>query len=71
MRAKPAGKHIQVCDNQVYRLHELVAGGEGIAIAEQGLSFGGGVLQTFGVNSNTCANGFFRGLYKKKEGTGV
>jgi hypothetical protein len=32
---------------------------------EQGLSFGGGSLQHFGINSNTSANGFIRGLYKK------
>lgn len=25
-------------------------------------------MQHFGVNSNTCANGFFKGLYKKKDG---
>lgn len=53
------------------RLNELCNTGDGIGIVEQGLSFGGGCLQNFGINSNTCANGFFRGIYKKKEGTGV
>jgi hypothetical protein len=49
------------------RLHELVAGGDGIAIVETGLSLGGGNLQHFGINSNTSANGFIRGFYKKKD----
>ena len=49
------------------RLHELVTCGDGIAVVEQGLSFGGGNLGQFGVNSNTSANGFIRGLYKRKD----
>ena len=49
------------------RLHELVVSGDGIGIIEQGISFGGGSLQDFGINSNTSANGFIRGLYKAKE----
>jgi hypothetical protein len=49
------------------KLHELIASGDGIGIVEKGLTFGGGVLQDFGINSNTSANGFIRGLYKAKE----
>jgi len=37
----------------------------GIAILESGLSFGGGCLQNFGLNSNTSANGFIKCLYRK------
>jgi hypothetical protein len=44
-----------------------VSSGDGIAIVEQGLSFGGGSLQYFGINSNTGANGFLKGFYKKKK----
>ena len=51
----------------LFRLHELVASGDGIGIVEQGLAFGGGALQEFGINSNTSANGFIRGIYKAKE----
>jgi hypothetical protein len=46
------------------RLQELL-NGDGIAIVEAGLSFGGGGLQNFGLNSNTSANGFIKCLYKK------
>ncbi len=46
------------------RLQELL-NGDGIAILEGGLSFGGGALQNFGLNSNTSANGFIKVLYKK------
>ena len=31
------------------------------------MSFGGGNLQNFGINSNTSANGFIKCLYRKKE----
>jgi hypothetical protein len=44
-----------------------VTTGEGIAIIEQGLTFGGGALQNFGINSNTSANGFIKCTYKKRE----
>lgn len=49
------------------RLNELVAKGDGIAIIDKGLAFGGGCLQNFGINSNTSANGFIKCLYKRKE----
>ena len=40
--------------------------GDGIALIEQGLAFGGGHLQNFGINSNTSANGFIKCLYKRR-----
>jgi len=46
------------------RLSQLLDG-DGIAILESGLSFGGGCLQNFGLNSNTSSNGFIKCLYKK------
>lgn len=49
------------------RLHELVATGDGLAIIEQGMSFGGGELQNFGLNSNTSARGFLKCAYRKRE----
>lgn len=49
------------------RLTELVNSGDGIAILEEGLSFGGGDLQYYGINSNTSANGFLKCTYKKRE----
>ena len=44
----------------------MVNGGDGMAIVDQGLSFGGGCLQQFGINSNTSANSFLKCLIKKK-----
>ena len=35
----------------------------GIAILDQGSSFGGGALASFGINSNTSANGFIKCSY--------
>lgn len=49
------------------RYHELVTTGEGLAILDQGLSFGGGDLQHFGIHSNTSARGFIKCTYKKKD----
>ena len=49
------------------RLHDLVTTGDGIAILESGLSFGGGDLGEYGINSNTSANGFIKCTYKKVE----
>lgn len=49
------------------RLPDLVATGEGIAILEQGMGFGGGDLVSYGINSNTSANGFMKQCYKKRE----
>ena len=48
-------------------MHDLVVNGDGIAILEEGMSFGGGELSKFGLNSNTSANGFLKCLYKKKQ----
>jgi len=49
------------------RLHEMVSSGDGIAILEMGLAFGGGDLQEYGINSNTSSNGFLKCTYKKRE----
>ena len=49
------------------RLNELINTGDGIAILEMGLGFGGGDLQEYGINSNTSANGFLKCCYKKRD----
>ena len=49
------------------RLNELVSSGDGLAILEQGLAFGGGDLVNFGINSNTSARGFIKCCYKKRD----
>lgn len=40
--------------------------GDGIAVLEKGLCLGGGQLQTYGLNSNTSANGFLKCLQLKQ-----
>ena len=50
-----------------FRLTELVAKGDGVAILDANMSFGGGTLCNFGINSNTSANGFIKCLYKRWE----
>lgn len=49
------------------RLNELASSGDGIAILEQGLTFGGGDLVNFGINSNTSASGFIKCCHKNRE----
>ena len=49
------------------RLYDLVSSGEGLAILDQGSSFGAGNLIDFGINSNTSAKGFLKCTYKVSE----
>lgn len=46
-------------------MNELIASGQGIAILEKKVSFGGGDLQNFGINSNTSSNSFLKATYNK------
>jgi hypothetical protein len=46
-------------------LTDLVTSGDGIAVLDAGIAFGGGALQSFGINSNTSASGFIRCMNKK------
>jgi hypothetical protein len=39
--------------------------GDSIAIIDEGMSFGGGNLGSYGINSNTSAFGFFKCTYRK------
>jgi len=41
--------------------------GDGIAIVESGLCFGGGNLYKYGINSNTSGGGFLKCGFKKKK----
>ena len=65
MHAKQTGNKALIL-NKCFRLTELVAKGESIAILDQGMAFGGGSLQNFGINSNTSANGFLKCMYRRK-----
>ena len=37
----------------------------GVAIIDEGISFGGGQLQNYGINSNTSAGGFLKAISKQ------
>ena len=39
--------------------------GDGLAIVDAGLTFGGGILGRYGINSNTSGGGFLKCTYKK------
>jgi hypothetical protein len=48
----------------MYRLNELLQG-DGLAIIDAGLNFGGGILGRYGINSNTSGGGFLKCAFKK------
>ena len=48
------------------KLESLVQTGKGLAILEQGNTFGGGSLQNYIINSNTSADGFLQCLQAQK-----
>lgn len=39
--------------------------GDGIAIVDAGINFGGGILGKYGINSNTSGGGFLKCTFKK------
>jgi len=39
--------------------------GDGLAIIDAGINFGGGILGKYGINSNTSGGGFLKCTYKK------
>lgn len=39
--------------------------GDSVAIIDDGISFGGGNLGMYGINSNTSASGFLKCLFRK------
>ena len=39
--------------------------GDGLAIIDAGINFGGGILGRYGINSNTSGGGFLKCTYKK------
>jgi hypothetical protein len=44
--------------------------GDGLAIIDAGLNFGGGILGRYGINSNTSGGGFLKCMAKKVKKTG-
>lgn len=39
--------------------------GDGVAILDKGINFGGGMLAQYGINSNTSANSFMKAIIRK------
>ncbi len=60
----PAALGLLVNAVKTNRLNELMQG-DGIAIVDAGLNFGGGILGKYGINSNTSGGGFLKCTYKK------
>ena len=44
---------------------------DGLAILDQGISFGGGQLLHYGINSNTSAIGFLKCIMRKQKATNI
>ena len=52
----------------LFRFGELLQE-DGLAILDQGISFGGGQLSHYGINSNTSAIGFLKCIMRKQKAT--
>ena len=60
----PASLGLLVNAVKTNRLIELLQG-DGLAIIDAGINFGGGILGRYGINSNTSGGGFLKCAYKK------
>jgi hypothetical protein len=60
----PAALGLLVNAMKTNRLNELIQG-DGIAVIDAGLNFGGGILGRYGINSNTSGGGFLKCMFKK------
>ena len=65
----PAALGILVNAVKTNRLNELIQG-DGVAIIDAGLNFGGGTLSHYGINSNTSGGGFLKCTFKKHKNVG-
>ena len=57
-----------IISQNLFRFGELMQD-DGIAILDQGISFGGGQLLHYGINSNTSAISFLKCIMRKQKGT--
>lgn len=60
----PASLGLLVNAVKTNRLNEVMQG-DGLAIIDAGINFGGGILGKYGINSNTSGGGFLKCTYKK------
>lgn len=62
--AGPATLGLMVAAVKNQRFSELIHD-DGVAILDTGISFGGGMLCNYGINSNTSANSFLKSIFRK------
>lgn len=60
----PASLGVMVAAVKNQRLNEFIQD-DGVAILDAGISFGGGMLCNYGINSNTSANSFLKCIFRK------
>jgi hypothetical protein len=60
----PAALGLLVNALKTNRLNEVMQG-DGLAIIDAGINFGGGILGKYGINSNTSGGGFLKCTFKK------
>lgn len=60
----PASLGLMVAAVKKSKFHELIQD-DGVAILDAGMSFGGGMLCNYGINSNTSANSFLKCIFRK------
>lgn len=60
----PAALGLMVAAIKQQRFTELIQD-DGVAILDDGTSFGGGMLCNYGINSNTSANSFLKCIFRK------
>ena len=64
--AGPAALGFLISSVKQQRFGELIQD-DGVAILDNGISFGGGMLCEYGINSNTSANSFIKCIFRKSK----
>jgi len=68
--AGPAALGLMVAAVKKQKFGELIQE-DGLAIIDSGISFGGGMLANYGINSNTSANSFLKCMFRRVKDKGV
>jgi ribulose 1,5-bisphosphate synthetase/thiazole synthase len=64
--AGPASLGLMISAVKQSKFTELLQD-DGVAILDAGMSFGGGMLANYGINSNTSANSFLKCIFRKSK----
>ena len=65
----PAALGLMIASVKQQKFSELLQE-DGVAILDQNLAFGGGMLCEYGINSNTSANSFLKCIFRKAKDAG-